>query len=147
MFGSTVDVEWRGRPVTAFVPVSLADLEPLSTAAIRAAALAEGALTVVDDRLHSGLEVPARLLLRAEGVASSRIEEIHAPAAEIAVADADGAVSGPAGWIAGNLRGIDAALAHIGDLTADDLMAWHRLLMAHSDLDANLIGAWRDRQG
>ena len=147
MFGSTIEVEWRGRPVGAFVPVSLADLEPPSTAAIRGAALAEGALTAVDDRLHSGLEVPARLLLRAEGVASSRIEEIHAPAAEIAVADADSAVGGSAGWIAGNLRAIDAALAHTGDLTADDLMAWHRLLMAHSELDASLIGAWRDRLG
>lgn len=147
MFGSTIEVEWHGRPVIAFVPVSLADLEPPSTAAIREAALAEGALTAVDDRLHSGLEVPARLLLRAEGVASSRIEEIHAPAAEIAVADADSAVGGSAGWIAGNLRAIDAALAHTGDLGADDLRAWHRLLMAHSELDASLIGAWRDRLG
>jgi len=147
MFGSTVEVEWRGRPVIAFVPVCLRDLEPLSTAAMRAAALAEGALIAVDDRLHSGLEVPARLLLRAEGVASSRIEEIHAPAAEIAVADADNAVGGSAGWIAGNLRAIDAALAHTGDLDADDLRAWHRLLMAHSELDASLIGSWRDRLG
>ena len=99
MFGSTIEVVWRGRPVIAFVPVSLADLEPPSTAAIRGAALAEGALTAVDDRLHSGLEVPARLLLRAEGVASSRIEEIHAPAAEIAVADADSADRG--GYLSG----------------------------------------------
>ena len=74
-----------GRPVSAFVPVSLEALEPLSTAAVRGAALVEGALTAID-RLHSGLEVPARLLLRVEGVASSRIEEIHAPAAEIASA-------------------------------------------------------------
>ena len=147
MFGSTAEVEWRGRPVLAFVPASLGDLEPLSTAAIRAAALAEGALTAVDDRLHSGLEVPARLLLRAEGVASSRIEEVHAPSADIAVADADSAVGGSAGWIAGNLRAIDAALDHTGDLEADDLRGWHRLLMVHSELEAGMVGAWRDRIG
>jgi len=83
MLGSTIEVEWRGRPVKAFVPVHLADLDPLSASAIRAAALAEGALLAVDDRLHSGLEVPARLLLRTEGVASSRIEEVRAPAADM----------------------------------------------------------------
>jgi len=147
MLGSTVEVEWQGRPVMAFVPFRLADLKPLSASAVRAAALAEGALLAVDDRLHSGLKVPARLLLRTESVASSRIEEVHAPAADIAVAEADMAVGGAAGWIAGNLRAIDAALAHTGDLDVDDLWAWHSLLMAQSELDVNLIGAWRDRLG
>jgi Fic family protein len=147
MFGSSVVVEWRGRPLDAFVPTRLDEVPPLSTAAVRAVARAEGALGAVDGRLHAGLEVPARLLLRTEGVASSRIEEIRAPAADIAVADADTAIGEAAGWVADNLRTIDAALAHTGKLRADDLHAWHRLLMAHSDLDAGLVGAWRDRIG
>jgi len=56
-------------------------------------------------------------------------------------------LGGTAGWIAGNLRAIDAALRHTGERRAEDLWAWHRHLMAHSGLDASLIGAWRDRLG
>ena len=71
-------------------PVSLGDLAPRSTAAVRGARI-----WAVDDRLHPGLQIPARLLLRAEGIASSRIEEIHAPTGEIAAADADIAQAAP----------------------------------------------------
>lgn len=147
MFGSLVEVDWKGRPLEAFVPARLDRLPPLSAAAVRAAALAEGPLGAVDDRYHAGLDVPVRLLLRAEGLASSRIEEIHAPVAEVAVADVDGSMGGAAGAVADNLRAIDAALATTGYLDVADLWSWHRLLMAHSDLEPSLIGAWRDRIG
>jgi hypothetical protein len=148
MFGTTVPVEWRGRQVDAFVPVRLDGVElPLSPAAGRAAARAEGALAVVDDRMHAGLEVPARPLLRAEGLASSRIEDVHAPVADVAVADVDPAVTGSAGWVADNLRALDRALAHDGPLTVDALRVWHELLMRHSSLRADLVGAWRDAVG
>jgi hypothetical protein len=147
MPGTTVTVAWRGRPVDAFVPVALSGLPEPSRAALRAAALAEGALSAVEDRLAHGLEVPARLLLRAEGVASSRIEALHAPVGQVAVADVDDAVGGAAGWVADNLRAIDAALAHTGPLRADDLWQWHRLLMQHGDLEDDLVGRWRDRLG
>ena len=147
MNGSLVTTEWRGRPLEAFVPAMLDALPTVSPAAVRAAAMAEGALGVVDDRLRAGLEVPARLLLHAEGVASSRIEEVVAPAAEVAVATADPTVGGAAGWVAGNLRSMDAALAHSGPLGMADLWDWHRLLMLHSGLEPGFVGAWRDRIG
>lgn len=93
------------------------------------------------------LEVAARLLLRAEGVASSRIEAINAPADLVAVADLDSSVGGPAAWVADNLNGVDAAVAHEGLLTVADLWEWHRILMASADLDDAHKGAWRDRLG
>ncbi|MGI8683668.1 MAG: Fic family protein [Acidimicrobiales bacterium] len=142
-----VTTEWRGRRLEAFVPPGLLPVPDLSTAAVRASALAEGALGAVDARLRAGLQVPARLLLHAEGVASSRIEEVRAPPAEVAVASADPAVGGAAGWVADNLRAVDAALAHQGPLRADDLWDWHRLLMVHADLEPALVGIWRDRIG
>ena len=147
MPGSTVTTEWRGRPLEAFVPAALDSRPELSAAAVRAAARAEGALGAVDARIRAGLRVPARLLLHAEGMASSRIEEVRAPAADVAVAAADATVGGAAGWVADNLRAVDAALAHRGRLRVADLWAWHRRLMVHGDLDPGVVGAWRDRVG
>lgn len=141
-----VTVEWEGRPVEAFVPAPLAGAVPLEPATAQAAARAEGALLAAAG-MDPRLDVPARLLLRAEGVASSRIERIEAPVALVAVAGTDPAIEGPAAWVADNLRVVDAALEHTGPLAVDDLWAWHRLLMASSDLDPELVGAWRDRLG
>lgn len=146
-FGATETVEWQGRPLEVFLPAPLPRAPELSAVAIRASALAEGALATVDERLHAGLEVPARLLLHAEGVASSRIEEVAAPAADIAVAAVDPNVGGAAGWVADNLRAVHVAVQHRGPLRVEDLWDWHRRLMVHSDLEPALIGTWRDRIG
>jgi Fic family protein len=142
-----VTVDWEGRPVAAFLPAPLAELGPLGDDAQRDAARAEGVLTASAVQHVPRLEVAARLLLRAEGLASSRIEAINAPAELVAVADVDRSVGGPAAWVADNLRAVDAALAHEGPLTTEDLWAWHRILMASADLDDDHKGAWRDRLG
>jgi Fic family protein len=142
-----VTVEWEGRPVDAFVPAPLADLGPLDDDVAREAARAEGVLSALAVQHDPRLEVAARLLLRAEGLASSRIEAINAPAELVAVADVDRSMGGPAAWVADNLRAVDAALDHRGPLTVDDLWSWHRILMASSDLDPAHKGAWRDRLG
>jgi len=146
MSGTTVEVDWRGRLVDAYVPERLVAGGQLAMATVRATARAEGSLAGMGDRL-GGLEVPARLLLRAEGIASSRIEGVDAPLDAVAVASADDMVGGDAGWVADNLRAVDAALAHRGRLRAADIKQWHRLLMVHSDLEPIHIGAWRDRIG
>jgi Fic family protein len=140
-------VEWEGRPVEAFVPAPLSEVGALHGAAQLDAARAEGVLTGGALQHDPRLEVAARLLLRAEGVASSRIEAIVAPAALVAVADVDPALAGPAAEVADNLRALDAALAHEGPLTPDVLRGWHRILMASADLGSPLAGAWRDRLG
>ena len=142
-----VTVDWEGRPVAAFVPAPLLGVGPLGEEARRDAARAEGVLTALAVRHDPRLEVAARLLLRAEGLASSRIEAINASAELVAVADVDRSMGGPAAWVADNLRAVDAALAHEGPLTIDDLWSWHRILMASADLDDGHKGAWRDRLG
>ena len=142
-----VTVTWEGRPVPALIPAPLGDVGPLGADAQRDAARAEGVLTAGVPQHDARLEVAARLLLRAEGVASSRIEAIHAPAELVAVADVDPAVVGPATEVADNLRALDSALAQRGPLTFDVLWQWHRILMSSADLDAQFHGAWRDRVG
>jgi Fic family protein len=142
-----VTVEWEGRPVVALVPAPLREIGALGVAAQREAARAEGALAAGMPHHDGRLEVAARLLLRAEGVASSRIEAITAPVELVAVADLDPSLAGPASEVADNLRALDAALAHDGPLTFDVLWQWHRVLMTSSDLDERYRGAWRDRLG
>ncbi|MGI8664410.1 MAG: Fic family protein [Acidimicrobiales bacterium] len=146
MPGTSVPLEWHGRSVDAYVPERLVAGTQFSAPTVRAAARAEGTLAAMGDRL-GGLEVPARLLLRAEGIASSRIEGVEAPLDAIAVASADDLVAGDAGWVADNLKAVTAALAHRGRLRAADIKQWHRLLMVHSSLEPIHIGAWRDRIG
>src|SRR6478736_9674728 len=142
-----VTVEWEGRRVEALVPAPLREVGPVDAEAQRDAARAEGVLTAGMPQHDPRLEVAARLLLRAEGVASSRIEAINAPAELVAVADVDPAVAGPATEVADNLRALDAALAHDAPLTFPVLWAWHRILMTSADLDPQFVGTWRDRLG
>ena len=75
MSGAEVAIEWNGRPARAWLPDPLAartlDL-PVDLA--RATERAAAAVTRVGDRLPSSWEPLARLLLRAEGIASSNIE-------------------------------------------------------------------------
>ena len=142
-----VTVEWEGRPVGAFVPAPLSDVGELGAAARLDAARAGGVLSATAARHDPRLEVAARLLRRAEGVASSRIEAINAPADAVAVANVDPSVAGPAAEVADNLRALDAVLAHEGPLTREDLWQWHSVLMTSADLDDDLKGAWRDRLG
>jgi Fic family protein len=147
MPGDVVTVEWEGRPIDAFVPDPLSEVGELGATPRLAAARAEGALSATAARHDPRLEVAARLLLRAEGVASSRIEAISAPADVVAVANVDRSVVGPAAEVADNLRALDAVLAHEGPLRREDLWQWHSFLMTSADLDDDLKGAWRDRLG
>ena len=142
-----VTVEWEGRPVGAFVPAPLSDVGEIGAPARLDAARAEGVLSAMAVRHDPRLEVAARLLLRAEGVASSRIEAINAPADAVAVANVDPSVAGPAAEVADNLSALDAVLAHEGPLDREVLWEWHSILMTSADLDDDLKGAWRDRLG
>ena len=92
----------------------------------------------------------ARLLLRAEGVASSFIEGVTAPVVDIVLAEADesGAPSA-AGWVAANLAAVTEAIegAHAGPLTIESLCRWHRTLMTGSPTPAQHVGVLRAEQG
>ena len=148
--GSTVVISWKGRSVDAFVPATLpGGPVELPERVVRATERAAASLRRVDDRLVHRYEALARLLLRAEGVASSHIEGVRAPAALVAVAELDaGAVDTTTAWVADNLAVVDASLAHARSdaaLTADDLHRWHARLMTHGSLPGGLVGRFRRR--
>ena len=149
--GVEVPVLWRGRRTRAFVPTRLAERDLTLTAdavahAARAqAAVEHGAETMPDD--YAAL---ARLLLRAEGVASSFIEGVTAPVVDIVLAEA-GDETGPAAaaWVAANLAAVTEAVeeAHQGPLTVESLCRWQGTLMTGSPTPARHVGVVRTEQG
>jgi Fic family protein len=150
--GSEVSITFGGRPARAWLPAPLAARDlALETRSTRAAERAVGSISRMSDRIGRPLEPLARLLLRAEGVASSDIEGLRAPVAEVALAEIDPtATTTTAAWIADNLAALDQCLAHAATAAALDagvLHAWHRRLMRHGSLPPDLIGRFRDRQG
>ena len=91
----------------------------------------------------------ARLLLRAEGVASSFIEGVTAPVVDIVLAEARDDGGSAAAWVAANLAAVTEALeeAHAGPLTVEGLCRWHRTLMTGSPTPSRHVGVVRDEQG
>ena len=149
--GVEVPIVWRGRKALAFVPIRLAErdltLEPetVALAARAQAAVEHGAETMPTD-----FAALARLLLRAEGVASSFIEGVTAPVVDIVLAEADdGAEPSAAAWVAANLAAVTEAIdqAHAGPLTVETLCRWHRTLMTGSPTPAQYVGVLRTEQG
>lgn len=145
--GTTVATTWQGRRVDAFLPAPLPRSLELPERVVRATERATASLQRVDDRLGHRFEPLARLLLRAEGVASSYIEGVRAPAELVALAEADaGAVDATSAWVADNLAVVDASLAHARSgarLTTEDLHGWHARLMIHGALPDDLVGRYR----
>ncbi len=148
--GHEVPIVWEGRRAKAFVPDPLAvrDLG-LDPPAVAAAAAAAADVITAAGSLEPRYEPMARLLLRAEGVASSTIEGIRAPLADIVVAAMLPESTSPAAWVAANLAVLTEALAHADDrdLTLEDLCGWHRTLMTGSPLPQRYVGVLRDEQG
>jgi Fic family protein len=93
--------------------------------------------------------VLARLLLRAEGVASSFIEGVTAPVVDIVLAEGGDGEPSAAAWVAANLAAVSEAIdeAHDGALTVDALCGWHRTLMTGSPTPSRHVGALRTEQG
>jgi Fic family protein len=92
----------------------------------------------------------ARLLLRAEGVASSFIEGVTAPVVDIVLAEADESGSpSAAAWVAANLAAVTEAIegAHAGPFTVESLCSWHWTLMTGSPTPAQHVGGLRTEQG
>lgn len=146
--GIEVPIVWRGHRVRAFVPALLVDrsLElDAATAARTATAIAEvahGAAALPED--YAPL---ARLLLRAEGVASSYIEGVRAPVVDVVLAERTGGATA-AGWVAANLAATtDAVESADRRLSLIRLCAWHRTLMAGAPTPGRYVGRLREQQG
>ncbi|HEX4081758.1 MAG TPA: hypothetical protein VHX40_02255, partial [Acidimicrobiales bacterium] len=99
--------------------------------------------------LDADYEPLARLLLRAEGVASSSIEGVRAPVADVVLAEEMLPSDSAAAWVAANLAALSAAVAEAptGQLSVDILCDWHRTLMAGSPTPGRYVGVIRTEQG
>lgn len=149
MGGRTIPIRWHDRPASAWVPDPLIGMPlDLPDRVRRRAARAQDALRRCDRALAAGRDPLARLLLRAEGVASSNIEGLRVPVEEVAAAEIDPTVGGDAGWMADNLAAVQSALDSAGDpLTVASLHGWHQRLMRSSPLPPGMVGAFRGAQG
>ncbi len=144
-------IVWRGRRAAAFVPTRLADRDlELDSSTVAAAARAESAVEHGAEAMPDEYVALARLLLRAEGVASSFIEGVTAPVVDIVLAELDDhGTPSTAAWVAANLAAVSEAIgeAHAGPLTVDSVCRWHRTLMTGSPTPAQHVGALRTEQG
>jgi hypothetical protein len=149
--GVEVPIVWQGRSARAFVPSLLATRDlTLSPATVARAA------TAVAETSHAAADMPAdyaalaRLLLRAEGVASSFIEGVTAPVVDIVLAEQSPAGQhSPAAWVAANLAAVTQAIASAPrtSLSIELLCQWHRTLMTGSPIPARYVGTVRAEQG
>lgn len=123
--GVEVPILWRGRRARAFVPKLLAERDlvlgpdAVARAARAQAAVERGAESMPEDHVEL-----ARLLLRAEGVASSFIEGVTAPVVAIELAEtSDQGTPSAAAWVAANLAAVTEALeeGHAGAMTIESL--------------------------
>lgn len=149
--GIEVPIVWRGRRGSAFVPTRLADRDlTLDDRSVSGAARAQAAVEYGAETMPQDFAALARLLLRAEGVASSFIEGVTAPVIDIVLAEADesGAPSA-ATWVAANLAAVTEAIeqARAGPFTIESLCQWHRTLMTGSPTPARHVGVLRAEQG
>lgn len=149
--GVEVPILWQGRRTRAFVPTALADRDlTLATTTLDRVVRAQVAVEEAAAALPEDHVPLARLLLRAEGLASSFVEGVGAPVLDVVLAEA-GAREGHGGaapWVAANLAALDQALAEVdAELTVDGLCRWHRTLMAGSPTPARHVGVLRTEQG
>ncbi|MCL4446597.1 MAG: Fic family protein [Actinobacteria bacterium] len=141
-------VTWNGAPVRAWIPDPLASQD--FEVGVRTARRTEQALAAV--RVSGGasarFEPLASLSLRAEGVASSYIEGLRMPLADVAAAEVGDTSNATAAWVADNLAAVRYALDGAErNLTIEDIQEWHRRLMGPAGrLPKETVGAFRTTQ-
>ncbi|MDH3708132.1 MAG: Fic family protein, partial [Acidimicrobiia bacterium] len=145
--GHTTELDWHGRPVLAWVPDPLGAGLAVDDTTLTAARTALAAVVRADAALPAQWESLARILLRTEGIASSSVEGITAPVAEVFAAELEPGADHDASWIADNLAVVDVAQAAGGPLTDEQLHEWHRRLLRHGYLPDDLVGRYRTSPG
>jgi Fic family protein len=137
----------------AFVPLAIEELEisvPGSTAAM--VSDAEAAIHDLNARAHPALAPLARLLLRTESIASSKVEGVQVGARALARAEVSSEIGQRATPTALEVLGnIDAMQLAIETATSDQIIEVrqvteiHRALLAHAP-NAHIAGKVRDEQ-
>jgi Fic family protein len=142
-----------GSVYLAFVPDPISELEVSLPTAV--AGDIEGATLAIAHLNGSAVESPplegvARQLLRAESLASSRIEGLEVGHRRIAIADFDErAADAKAADIVGNIRAMQQAVeiaAGPDPIDPDALLKIHRTLLRFG-ADEPIAGRWRESQG
>ncbi len=146
--GREVPIVWNGTKLRAWVPEPLAGQDfSLGPRAIRRTERAVAAVAAAGNRsAHFG--PLATLLARSEGVASSFIEGLRTPLADVAATEVGATPSAVASHVADNLGAVVGALGSPGrPLTRAELHRWHRRLMeAGGGLPEGMVGAYRAEQ-
>jgi len=138
----------RARFYEAFVPDPIADLSvSLSGRVQQLAERAAIEMARVDASMPVAWQPIARLLLRAEGLASSDIEGLRVTP-RLLLEAAETATEGTARWVLGNLEALDFALTTTDrDLSISAVLEWHRRLMIQSPRPDQYVGKMRAEQG
>lgn len=146
--GREVPIVWNEKQARAWVPTPLAQQEfELGTRAVRLTERAVAAV-VAAGNTSERFGPLATLVLRSEGVASSYIEGLRSPLADVAAAEVGGTLSDAASYVADNLGAVVGALGSPRrPLTQADLHLWHRRLMESGRaLPSRMVGAYRTEQ-
>lgn len=153
----TIDAPARYRRACgydAFIPVRLAELSlSLEAAVAGVVSEAESAIRALNDAARPALAPLARLLLRTESIASSKIEGMQVGARELARAEAKVEAGGKAGPTALEvLANIDAMELAVNDaavaerFTVAEILAIHRRLMELAPNAERIAGKIRTSQ-
>ncbi|HEY9515391.1 MAG TPA: Fic family protein [Gemmatimonadaceae bacterium] len=137
----------------AFIPVELAQLDlRLDATTAGVVSDAEAAIRALNDVARPALAPLARLLLRTESIASSKVEGMQMGVRELARAEARAEVGGKAGATAlevlGNIDAMELAVAEATvakSFTPKQVVAIHRKLMASAP-NARIAGRIRTTQ-
>jgi len=143
-------LDHRPRQYRAFVPDSIAEFDRSPTLASQERCeAASRALAGLEQRLPVAWEPIARLLLRAEGLASSQIEGLQVTLRRLLEVQLDPAAPDAAArWVLANVEAVEQALRESGEpLSLERLLAWHARLMAPSGLPPRYIGRLRTEPG
>lgn len=151
MGGKEIDILWHDHPAKAWVPdcTSALDLN-VSPATSSLVARAEAAAMRASMYLPPNWASTARLLIRAEGLASSSVGGIRAPLLDVALAVVDDRVASPtAAWIADNVAVVAEAVdeGRSEPLSVERMHRWHQRLMEHSRRPNETRGSFRAGQG
>ncbi|MFT4188494.1 MAG: Fic family protein [Aeromicrobium sp.] len=138
------------REVAVSLPPMIADYVPdLPPTVVTRADEALAAVTRLDSLHGEHLEALSMLLLRAESVASSKIEQVEASVEDFARAAHGMRSNASATSMVASAAALDSLIASVdgnGLITLDNILAAHRTLMADDPHEARYAGRLRDMQ-